>query len=1055
MKSLKNRMLAMILTGVLLFSTVNTAYAQDSVDKLDKIIELGIIQGEGNGIDASQTLSRYRGISIQLKLIGLWDDMIEFDYKDKQTFNDAYKYSPFIQKLLSYLKNTPDAEIKGYPDGSFKPLNDMTVHEFVNIMLLSLGYKNGTDYDWNTVPEFAEKVGLISADETYDKPITINKAAEVIYDALLLEGTDEEGNFGEETGFVIEDTRGPKVSLTDFNETVESNSVLLKGYIDEPGELKINDKQINIDENLSFETRINLNVGKNIIKTETVDNLGHISVREFEIERISNELSVLAVKSDSIKMTEVEFNSQVDPLSVKKENFIIEGLNVGKVQLKDDNKTVMVMLADNEMFNQQEEHVFASIKDIKDINGNIMTEANNIKFYVSDINKPSVVSAEAERNNEIKITFSEPVKEEQASDISNYELNGSRFVGTIKGYDYNTVILHSVNLKNDNEIKISNIRDFNNLIMEEQSLQFNYSEDIDAPKIEAAEDVTLESVKLVFNEKIDFDSVDKNNIIWSYTLSPDAGKTATDVELINDKTILVHFKDDNSLTPTRLNIFVNGIKDISGNVIEKNSYIKVKASIDETKPEVKELVSSHEGNQSVSSNGSTKISVEFTKPVVDINNENGYIDNFEIKDNQGKTCSFNIVKKDINNNPSNKIELVVEDIPEGEYTLIVKGFEDVSKYPNTMKESEHTFTVENMKIPQAEAVYFEKTDITDNLYIQFSEPMNDTISDPEKYMIRKNGTWKKLKDEINGVILTKNDNLYAVIPLNSEFENYEELEISFVENSAGNTILNNKTVFDLKNENIIKNINTVAPEIKYAEITSKNQIKLYVNRELNDAYFKDFWITDIEKSIPMRVYQNKTANLSFENVNVKEKDILTDLNNNGNTDDNLNIAVVTINFVNDVFNSVGKFSDGKDVVITVNPDKILHTADLLGNKLINSTIVAVDKISPFALSDSGNIYFHSDNLKATIPFDEKIVIEPEYEAYAANDIVIMNNSNKVLVPGIDYSVSVNEGNLEITFKKQYNENLYINASESINFIKDLNGNAIDKFKGFVLTKKVS
>lgn len=1054
MNTLKNRISALVLSGTMLISSANIVFGAEQSQKLDKIVELGIIQGEGTGIDGSQPLSRYRGISLQLKLMGLWEALADYDSNGKDTFNDAHKYSPFVQKLLSYIKNTPSADMQGYPDGTFKPLDYMTIHEFINITLSSLGYKNGTDFNWVSVPSFAVEIGLISsADKVTNKAITINEASEIIYDALLLEGSSEkEGNFGEEIGFIIEDTRGPQIEFFDIPEVTHDEKIKLKGSIDEKGTLKINNTEIKINDELKFQAVIPLNIGENIIKTETLDENGNISKKDYKIERISNEVIVDSIQADSLKMAKVTFNTQLDPSTIKAENFKIKDLEVGKVKLANDNKTVLVMLAENSIFNQQEEHIFESIQNVKSSIGNTMAKVTDMKFYVSDTEKPVVESVGVEKNNEIRITFSEPIKEEHAANVSNYELNGKRFIGTIKGYDYDTILLHSTNVDLKNELKISNIRDFSNLVMNEQTFKFEYDEDKTGPEIEEVTDITLESIKIRFNEKIDFNSVNKDNIKWSYTLSTESGKNATDVEKVDDRTIIVHFKGDNSLSPTRINIIVNAIEDLSGNKINDNSYTNIKASIDETKPEINSVISTHEGNASKDNNGTTKIAVEFTKPVLNVNSSSNFNENFIIKDNNEKILNKTIKFKDYQNSATNIIEFTIDDLPSGQYNLIVKDFKDDTKYPNVMLESEHKFNVENKKTPEVSSIYFEENNSNDKLYIQFSESMNDTIIDIDKYMVKKNDVWKKLSNEINGSISTKNNNTYAIFALNGNIEDYQELEISFVENSAGNVINQNKVSFNLQDRNIVKNITTMSPSIKYAEITEKNQIKIYLDRELSDAYFKDFWITNPQREISQNVYHDQTSNLSFETIPVKESSISTDINENGNTDDTLTISVVTINYTNDVFTSTGKFVDGNDVIVSSNSEKILHTSDMLDNKLIESSSNALDKISPNVIAEENKIYTNEDNKKAVLYFDENINIENKYEAYAANDIVIKDEQNNNLTSGIDYIVKSLDGALEITFLNPFKNNLTINSSDSMNFIKDLNGNTINKFDSIIVIK---
>lgn len=1052
MKKIINKLTALTVACSMLFSSANIVFGADEPDKLSKIIDLGIIQGEGEGIKGDEIISRYRGISFQLKLIGLWDEMVNYDYKNKETFTDAYNQSPYVKKLLAFLKNTPKAKIKGYPDGSFKPMKKMTQKEFTGIILSSLGYEAGIDFTWETMAEFAEITELVnSREEVTDKPITVNEAASLIYDALLLEGSKEiEGNFGEEIGFIIKDTRGPQISFSELPKTTKDYEVKLKGSIDELGSLKINEKEIKVDENLNFEAVISLEIGKNTVKTETKDTLGNISKKEFIIEMLSDEFAVIETKSDSLKMVKVSFNSELEPSTVKTENFKIKNFNIGKTELSEDKKSVFVMLAEDSVFNQQEEYSFEYIKDLKDTAGNEIIKAENLKFYVSDTEKPMAERVTSHSNNEILVKFTEPVKEELASDISNYELNGERFIGTIKGYDYNTIILHSTNLKSENELKIKNIRDFNNFIMPEQILDFKYEEDTESPEIEEISEITLESVKIKFNEKIDFNSVNKDNIRWSYSLKSETGKTATEIEKTGEDSIKVYFKGDNSLSPTELNIIVSGIKDLSGNEIKKDSYKKIRAEIDETKPEVKSLSVLHEGNQTTENNGTMRVKAEFTKAVTDNDSEVNFSNNFIIKDSTGNIIDKEINFKEYSDKPINIIEFTVDNLEPGNYTLLIKNLKDGEKYPNIMEESEHEFKVENKKTPEVKGIYFEDTENKDKIYIEFSEPMNESVKETKKYIIKKNGAWRKLSSETDTEIQTENNNRYAVIELNGDIKEYEEIEISFVESEAGNTINENKVTFNLKDIEKVKDAKLNPPVIKYAEITGKNQIKIYMNKELSDSYFKDFWITDSERTISPEVYHNRTSDLTFETKTVNENSIQVDLNDDGKMENALNTTVVIINYTDNIFTSEGKFEDGKKVTVTVNPEKVLHTTDMLGNKLSESSYEAKDRISASIKAENNSINMEENNSIVTVVFDEAVTIQEGYEAYAANDIVIKDNMEKALTPGIDYTVSANEGKLKIILSSTVSGNFSLSSSDSVNFTKDFNNNPIASFKNVSL-----
>lgn len=1051
-KSIKTRLTAITLIGSVLFSNINTVFASNENEKLNKIIQLGIIQGEGNGINPQEIITRYRGLGIQLKLMNLWNDMDNYDLEGKRTFSDASQQSEFVQKLMAYLRNTPSTKIKGYPDGSFRPHNNMTVHEFATIILAVLGYNNGTDFKWKTVPEFCEKIGLIeSSSMISNKFLTIETASEIIYNALVLEGTDEEGNFGEEIGFVALDTRGPQIKFDNFNDVTENMNITLKGSIDEKGSLNINGKTVDIDSDLNFETQITLKNGENKIKTETIDENGNKSEKEFKIKKIEKELSISDIKAESLKMAKVKFSEEIEPSSLNNNNFIINDLKIAKVKLDEKDKTIVkVILDDNSSFEANKEYTFNKIKDIKDINGNILSEYKRVNFSVSDIKPPFIENIINERNNEIKIIFSEPVEKEQAENTANYELNNERFVGNIADYDYDSVILSSLNFKEKNKLKLSNIRNFNNLFIDEYEVEFDYNEDTQPPKIVKASEITLESVNLTFSENINFEQLNKDNFKWSFSLSQSNGHNATDIEKIDNKTVKVYFKNENIMSPGDIYIIAKDVKDISGNKIKNNSNIKIKTFIDETKPELKDVVIEHIPSDLSASNGSINFNLEFSKPVIDADKETNLNDNIIIKDENNNIINKPILLKNEYNEAVQNIEFSVSDLYEGNYKLIIKNLKDNIKYPNLMEEKTFEFIVENKVRPVINGIYFDNENNNNKIYIEYSDEMNNTITDEKNYMINKNGNWVYLSDEIDGNISSLNNNTYAVFSLNENIEEYDSLEVSFVENKSGNILSGNKVSFNLKDENILKNINSNSPVIKYAEITAKNQIKIYLNKEVKDYYYKDFALINKNKENSPEFYADKTADSSIETIELKENDINIDINNNGSINDTVLVSVITINYKEDIFKTDGKFEDNSDILITVNDKNTLYTKDSFGNELFQSSAIAVDKTSSDIISNQ-KIEFEN-NLKAVLEFNENLKVDKEFIDYAANDIVITDN-NKILSAGIDYKINITENKIEILFTNEIKENLKIKSNDEVKFIKDENKNLINKFENIEIVKK--
>ncbi len=1052
MTLLKNKILSFALAGTMALSSTGIVFGAGatSTEKFDKIVDLGIIQGEGEGSIPLPTdkLSRYRAFVLQLRLMGKLEEFQKFDETGKNNFKDAKDFSPFIQKLAAYLKANPELGITGYEDGTLRPMEDISAREYVVMMLGALGYEPGRDFTWETALELAEELGIITTVNSESKSLTLKDASVYTYDTLSVPAKGGDATLGEDLGYVIKDTLAPIVAFDGLKDTVDTSVLNLKGSVNEDATIKVNGKEVVVSDELTFGASVDLKVGDNTIIVEAIDPSGNTSTEEIKVKRILRDLVITNITSDSNKQVQIEFNNELDPATVKAENFTIKNYTIGKVQLEDDKKTVTLMLSGQSVFQQQSKQVMSTIENVKDVDGNVMSKVTNQEFISQDLTLPEIVKVETERNDEIKITFSEPVQEAQALNTTNYQLNGERFVGTIKNYDYNTVILYSKNFKQENELVVKNIKDFNNLTMKDQTVAFNYSQDTQAPEILEITDVTLESMRVKFSEKVDFTSINKDNIKWAYSISSTSGKTATDIEKVDDTTVIVRFKGDNSLPPSTVNVIFNGIKDLSGNTMVKDTTLQVTATVDEARPEVTSILAEYDGGATTTSNGNTKFTVNFSKKVVDADSTNNLANNFEILDSEGKKVNKAITLKEAYNTATNKIEFTVNDLAEGDYTLVIKNMKDDTKLANKMIDTEKSFSISNKRTPEVLGLFYEDSLNSNKLYVQFSEAMNGTITDSSKYMIKKGNAWYKLSDELDGNITTMRNSTFAVIPLKNDLKSYTQLEISLVENAAGNIINGTKLTFDLGD---IKNINTTAPTIKYAEVTSKDQIKIYLDKEVTDAYYKDFWITTEDKSVAQNVYQNQVSNYNFNVQTVKENSLGVDINGNGNTSDDATVSVVTINFTTDVFNSEGKFKSGQEVYVYDNAGNVLYTQDAFGNKLATGSAVAVDKVKASLETTNNKINANLDNSSVVLKFDEAVV--DTNSVYAANDFVIVDNTGKTLTAGVDYTVAIVNGEIVITFSDLMEGDYTISTASTINFIKDAAGNKISSFNNVTIVRQ--
>lgn len=227
---------AFALAALLLVTSVPNvlANATTSQDKLNKLVELSVIFGEGDGVDGTKTMTRYRSIAMMLRLKGLEEDMQAFDYEGKENFADAAGKSGYVQKLMAYIKANPELGVVGYPDGTFKPLESISAQEHTRIMLEVLGYVAGTDYNWSTVAEKAVEVGLATSVTGIEEDTDFNvyDLATLTYDGLSLNAKGDDITLGEKLNYVIVETvkelevtasaTGAKKLTVEFNQEVDS-----------------------------------------------------------------------------------------------------------------------------------------------------------------------------------------------------------------------------------------------------------------------------------------------------------------------------------------------------------------------------------------------------------------------------------------------------------------------------------------------------------------------------------------------------------------------------------------------------------------------------------------------------------------------------------------------------------------------------------------------------------------------------------------------------------------------------------------------------------------
>lgn len=160
MRNLK-KLLAVIVTVCMLATFAIPAFADQSDSDICK--ELGMILGSGGGVTAEYLATqptRLQGAIMFLRLKALEDEAKAFIVTG-ENFSDLEGLNETNKAILGYLKAHPELGFVGIGDNKFAPLQLMTAKEYYKVLLVALGYEEGTDFTWANLLQFAASKGLI------------------------------------------------------------------------------------------------------------------------------------------------------------------------------------------------------------------------------------------------------------------------------------------------------------------------------------------------------------------------------------------------------------------------------------------------------------------------------------------------------------------------------------------------------------------------------------------------------------------------------------------------------------------------------------------------------------------------------------------------------------------------------------------------------------------------------------------------------------------------------------------------------------------------------
>jgi predicted lipoprotein with Yx(FWY)xxD motif len=136
-------------------TAIHTTTAAEAVSKL------GVLRGDGQGVTddyLSKTTTRLQAAILLLRLVGKEQEALSFMGMD--SFTDASAAGKASQPVLAYLMSHPEYGWGGTGTGKFEPNAPITSQQLYKVMLESLKYRSGTDFEYKDTLTFASSKGL-------------------------------------------------------------------------------------------------------------------------------------------------------------------------------------------------------------------------------------------------------------------------------------------------------------------------------------------------------------------------------------------------------------------------------------------------------------------------------------------------------------------------------------------------------------------------------------------------------------------------------------------------------------------------------------------------------------------------------------------------------------------------------------------------------------------------------------------------------------------------------------------------------------------------------
>lgn len=226
---MRKKILCMVCTAALLLQSLivpATSYAGDLTtdEKANLLNQMYLLTGDGTSYQLDKALKRSEAAAFMVKALGVQNYVLQNKAMySKTSFKDVVSsewYAPYVGYCIQ------NGIITGFPDGTFKPSENLSEKAFFSMLLKALGYSS-SDFTWDNINRKALEVG-ITKDVTYAFKTEDNSSylragvVDSLYNALSLKVKNQEKVFVENliNNSLVSKDFAARVGLIKVDQTV-------------------------------------------------------------------------------------------------------------------------------------------------------------------------------------------------------------------------------------------------------------------------------------------------------------------------------------------------------------------------------------------------------------------------------------------------------------------------------------------------------------------------------------------------------------------------------------------------------------------------------------------------------------------------------------------------------------------------------------------------------------------------------------------------------------------------------------------------------------------